>query len=128
MCANCKKALNSAKTQSIKASAVSEPKEEQIEERIDNIVPKSVEVKSESDVEECEETVIERTKQSSRTSSPIDGDYNEDHFENYDSDSEFEVETPDSVRVRTNSGSSDEGSAANGHTEVVQVEIHKYPG
>ena len=104
---------------------MSPPKGVEISEQNDEIVSKNVEIHSESEVEECEETVIEATKQSSRTSSPIDADYNEDQFENYDS--EFEIETPESLRVRTNSVSSDENSGVNGRIEVVAAEVHKNP-
>ena len=127
MCANCKKAINLAKTQSITTiSAQSETKRAPISEQNDKIGSKNAEIKSESDVEECEQTVIEVTKQSSRNSSPIDGDNNEDQFENYD-DSEFEVETPESLRIPTNSVSSDEESGVNGRKEVVEVEVHNNP-
>ena len=126
MCANCKKGLNSPKIPSIPTSAVTpiQQKVSQNNEQNNEIESKFIEVKSDSDVEECEQTVIEATKQSSRTSSIAEADYNQEHFETYDS--EFETETPDSVRVRTNSVSSDENSDGNGRKEVVEAQIHTY--
>ncbi|CAG2108111.1 unnamed protein product [Medioppia subpectinata] len=76
---------------------------------------------SDSDVEDAEQTVIELEKKSSRSSSPINGDNNDDQFETYES--EFETETPESTRMRSNSISSSDNSTA-GHQEIVEVEVH----
>ena len=141
-CANCKKGISSAnritpfpKTESnnIKESDI----EINVEDNVDNISDdgkgdnsksdskdKKV-VDHESDVEEVEEqTVIEMN--SSRASSTADPNYNDDQFENYDS--EFEAESQESLKFETNSFSSDDNSVdANGRQEVVKAEIHKAP-
>jgi hypothetical protein len=77
---------------------------------------------SDSDVDEHQETVIE--KQSSQSSSPIDANYNDEQFETYESS----PETPSSIQIRSpTSVSSDDNSIVVSRTEIVEAEIHNNP-
>ncbi|CAG2161380.1 unnamed protein product [Oppiella nova] len=124
MCANCRKSANQM-TKSLSTGAVSAylPKEKSQNNGLQNegpVVDNNDNHLSDSDVDDAEQTVIELEKRSSGTSSPVIADNNEEQYE-----SEFETETPESVRMRSTSVSSDDSNA--GHQEVIEVEVHNNP-